>query len=245
MTLFHRSTRNVRLTHEGALFLPRAKSILGDLRDAEHVVMGSGAVPQGELYITAPVLYGRLHVLPVAAKLLHRFAGLSVRMMLLDRNVRIVEEGIDVAVRIGQIEDSALRCVRIGHVQQTIVASPAYLEKNGTPRKIEELVKYECIVGAGIRTSNVWKFGDDGRREVRIEPRFTINGIEGQIAAACADLGLTNLLDYQVKEALAGGHLVSVLDDMQPDPVPVSLLFDGNRAAMPALRAFIDEIKLG
>jgi len=243
VTLFHRSTRAVSLTDEGAAFLERARRILVDLREAEQVVMGGRSVPRGQLYVTAPVMFGRLHVLPVIGALLAKHDGLSARMMLLDRNVRIVEEGIDVAVRIGALADSALRTIAIGSVEQTIVASPAYLAEQGIPATPAELAGHRCIAGSGVRTGNGWPFGAKSETIVEIVPRLTINTIEATIAAAEAGLGLANVLSYQSADAIAAGRLVRVLAEHAPSPMPVSLLYDAGRAAMPAVRTFIEAMR--
>jgi DNA-binding transcriptional LysR family regulator len=243
VTLFHRSTRAVSLTDEGAAFLDRARRVLADLREAEHIVMGGRSVPRGQLYVTAPVMFGRLHVLPAIGALLATHEGLSARMMLLDRNVRIVEEGIDVAVRIGTLADSALRVVAIGSVQQTIVASPAYLAEHGVPATLADLDGHSFIAGNGVTTGTEWKFGAKRDASVEVAPRLTVNTIDATIAAAQAGLGLANVLSYQSAEAIASGRLVRVLADHAPSPVPVSLLYDAGRAAMPAVRAFIEAMR--
>lgn len=243
VTLFHRSTRAVSLTDEGAAFLDRARRILADLREAEQIVMGGRSTPRGQLYVTAPVMFGRLHVLPAINALLAQHDGLTARMMLLDRNVRIVEEGIDVAVRIGALADSALRVVTIGSVQQTIVASPAYLVAHGVPALPADLTGHRCIAGSGVRVAAAWPFGAKGEQLVEIAPRLTVNTIDATIAAAEAGLGLANVLSYQSAEPIAAGRLVRVLADYAPPPIPVSLLYDAGRAAMPAVRAFIGEMR--
>lgn len=243
ITLFHRSTRAVTLTDEGAAFLERARAILADLREAEQVAMGGRSVPRGQLYVTAPVMFGRLHVLPVIDALLDAHDGLTARMMLLDRNVRIVEEGIDVAVRIGPLADSALRATRIGSVEQTAVASPAYLAAHGTPAAPADLAGHRCIAGSGVRTGTTWRFGGQGQTMVEIAPCLTVNTIDATLAAAEAGLGIANLLSYQCAEAISAGRLVRILVDHAPVPLPVSLLYDAGRAAMPAVRAFIDAMR--
>ncbi|MBB4858823.1 DNA-binding transcriptional LysR family regulator [Novosphingobium chloroacetimidivorans] len=242
VTLFHRSTRAVSLTDEGAAFLDRARRVLHDLREAEQVVMGGRSVPRGQLYVTAPVVFGRLHVLPTIGALLARHEGLSARMMLLDRNVRIVEEGIDVAVRIGALANSALRMVTIGSVRQTIVASPDYLAAHGVPADPEDMTGHHCIAGSSVRGGNAWSFAGRGS-PVEVVPRLTINTIDGAIAAAEAGMGLANVLSYQSADAIASGRLVQVLEEHAPPPMPVSLLYDAGRAAMPAVRAFIDAMR--
>jgi DNA-binding transcriptional LysR family regulator len=237
--LFHRSTRAVSLTDEGAVLLDRARRILADLREAEQIAMGGRSVPRGQLYVTAPVMFGRLHVLPVINALLASHAGLNARMMLLDRNVRIIEEGIDVAVRIGALADSMLRVVTIGTVRQTIVASPAYLAEHGAPTDPAELASHHCIVGSGVRVGSTWPFGARGDDIVGVVPRLTVNGVDATLAAAEAGVGLANVLSYQSAPRIANGQLVEVLADHAPSPMPVSLLYDPGRAAMPAVRVFI------
>jgi DNA-binding transcriptional LysR family regulator len=243
VTLFHRSTRAVSLTDEGAAFLDRARRILADLREAEQIVRGGRSVPRGQLYVTAPVMFGRLHVLPVIDALLAKHDGLTARMMLLDRNVRIIEEGIDVAVRIGALADSALRVVAIGSVRQTIVASPAYLAEHGVPASPADLKRHRCIVGSGVRVSNEWPFGSSGQGSVEIVPRLTVNTVDAALDAAERGVGLANVLSYQSARAIAAGRLVRVLADHAPPPMPVSLLYDAGRAAMPAVRAFIEAMR--
>ncbi|MBT0669328.1 LysR family transcriptional regulator [Novosphingobium profundi] len=243
VTLLHRSTRAVSLTDEGAALLDRARRLLADLREAEQVAMGGRSVPRGQLYVTAPVVFGRLHVLPVINALLARHAGLNVRMMLLDRNVRIIEEGIDVAVRIGALADSSLRAVTIGSVRQTIVASPAYLAEHGVPDDPAELASHHCIVGSAVRAGPKWSFGARGDRTVEVPSRLTVNSIDAAIAAARDGVGLANVLSYQSAAHIAQGHLVEVLRDHAPDPMPVSLLYDPGRAAMPAIRVFLEAMR--
>ncbi|QDC39603.1 LysR family transcriptional regulator [Sphingobium fuliginis] len=243
VTLFHRSTRAVSLTDEGAAFLDRARRIMSDLREAEQIVMGGRSAPRGQLYVTAPVMFGRLHVLPAIGALLAAHDGLSARMMLIDRNVRIVEEGIDVAVRIGPLADSALRVMSIGSVRQTIVASPAYLAAHGVPATPADLAGHRCIVGSGIRIGAAWRFSGKAESTVEVAPRLTVNTIDGTIAAAEAGVGVANVLSYQAAEAVAAGRLVRLLEDHAPPPVPVSLLYDAGRAAMPAVRLFLEAMR--
>ncbi|MDB5723548.1 MAG: LysR family transcriptional regulator [Novosphingobium sp.] len=243
VSLFHRSTRAVSLTDEGATLLERARKILGDLREAEQITTGGRSVPRGQLFVTAPVVFGRLHVLPIISALLAKYDGLTARLMLLDRNVRIVEEGIDVAVRIGRLADSTLRSVVIGTVHQTIVASPAYLAERGAPLIPGDLSKHHCIAGSGVPVGNSWVFGAKGDKIVEVAPRLTIDTIDATIAAAEAGLGVANLLSYQSAEAIATGRLVRLLWEDAPPPMPVSLLYDAGRAAMPAVRTFIEAMR--
>jgi DNA-binding transcriptional LysR family regulator len=243
VTLFQRSTRAVSLTDEGAAFLERARQILTDLREAEQIVQGGRSVPRGQLYVTAPVMFGRLHVLPVVGALLAKHDGLTARMMLLDRNVRIVEEGIDVAVRIGALADSTLRTLPLGSVRQTIVASPAYLAEHGMPHDPADLRDRHCIVGSGPRAGGTWLFGPKGRAAVEVVARLRIDTVDATLAAAEAGIGLASVLSYQSAEAIAAGRLVRVLREHTPPAMPVSLIYDAGRAAMPAVRAFIEAMR--
>lgn len=237
VSLFRRSTRSIALTSEGAIFLEQAHEILLRLQEAEHAAMGGQAAPRGELYVTAPVVFGRLHVLRVIADLLAAHPDLSVRLQLLDRNIRLVEEGIDVAVRIGGLRDSSLRAVPIGAVRQILVASPAYCERRGRPVHPTDLGGHDIIAGDNIRTGTHWRFGS--RSQVTVTPRLTVTSIDAQLAAAVAGLGIANVLTYQAAERLDDGTLCTVLDDHVPAPLPIHLLFDVSRARLPAVRLFI------
>lgn len=233
--LFHRSTRAVSLTAEGAALLPSARQLLGDLAAAEQTLRGARAEPSGELHVTAPVMFGRLHVLPVVAELLARHDRLDVRLMLVDRNIRLVEEGIDLAVRIGPLADSALMAARIGQVRAVLVASPGYLSRRGAPQALADLADHDLIASTGPRGAREWQ--GKGRK------RLQVNTVDSALAAAEAGLGLANLLSYQVADALATGRLVEVLRPAVLDWLPVSLLFEGARANAPATRAFIDGMR--
>jgi DNA-binding transcriptional LysR family regulator len=241
--LFMRTTRSVRLTDEGAAYLARCRPALADLAEAERVVMGTRSEPRGTLVITAPVVFGRLHVVPVIAALLRKHRRLAVRLLLIDRVVHLVEEGIDVAVRIGALADSALRAVRIGEVRRICVASPAYLRAHGTPAAAADLRRHAVLAFAGIDASDEWRFGADGKTVVKVEPRLSVNGADAVIAAAVQGLGVTRVLSYQVRAEIAAGRLRRVLDDEAPPPVPIHLVFQANRAGAPTVRAFIEHAK--
>lgn len=241
-SLFHRSTRAVALTDAGAAFLGEARRILADLAGAEREVRGGQADPRGQLYLTAPATFGRLHVLPVVRALLEQHRELGVRMMLIDRNVRIVEEGIDVAVRIGPLADSSLKAVRIGAVRQMLAASPAYLARRGAPTRLAELADHDLIGTMGPRAVNEWQFAS-ARWRLEPRPRLVLSTVDAALAAAEAGLGIANLLSYQLADALAGGRLISLLPDEQPPALPVHLLFEPSRAALPAVRLFVAAMK--
>lgn len=238
--LFHRSTRAVSLTDDGAGFLPKARRILSDLQEAERQVSGTQAEPRGLFHVTAPVTFGRLHVLPVIATMLERHDHLDIRMMLVDRNVRIIEEGIDVAVRIGPLADSSLVAVPIGTVRQTLVASPAYLARHGYPAKASELSRHKIIGTTGPRSVAEMRTGGRG---AKIEPRLLLNTVDSAIASAEAGLGIANLLSYQVEDSIRQGKLIELLKPASPTPLPISLLFENARRSLPATRIFIAAMK--
>lgn len=240
--LFHRSTRAIALTNEGTAFLEQARRILADLAGAERELRGAAAQPRGQLYVTAPVMFGRLHVLPVVGKLMAEHRELMVRMMLIDRNVRIVEEGIDVAVRIGALADSGLKAVRIGWVRQMLVASPAYLARRGAPQAMSELAQHDLIGTMGPRAAGEWQLAR-GKWRLDPRPRLVLNTVDGALAAAEAGLGIANLLSYQLADALAAGRLIALLTDERPPALPVHLLFEPSRAALPAVRSFVEAMK--
>ncbi|GGJ55066.1 LysR family transcriptional regulator [Sphingopyxis bauzanensis] len=240
--LFHRSTRAVALTDAGAAFLEQARRILADLAGAERELRGAAAEPRGQLYVTAPVMFGRLHVLPVVGALMAEHRELMVRMMLIDRNVRIVEEGIDVAVRIGALADSGLKAVRIGWVRQMLVASPAYLARRGAPQTIAELAGHDLIGTMGPRAAGEWQLAS-ARWRLDPRPRLVLNTVDGALAAAEAGLGIANLLSYQLADALAAGRLIALLSGEKPPAFPVHLLFESSRAGLPAVRSFVEAMK--
>lgn len=242
VTLFHRTTRSVRLTEDGAAFLPRCRQALSDLRDAEEAAMGPRAEPRGTLAVTAPVLFGRMHVAPVVAELLCRHPLLSVRLVLLDRMVNLVDEGFDVAVRIGALADSALSSIRVGEARRVLVASLAYLEANGTPGSARDLGKHAVIAFTGVSASDTWQVAARGSA-AHVRPRLVVNDADAAISAAVAGLGITRVLSYQVSADLAAGRLQTVLDQDAGAAMPVSLLFQSARKGAPNVRAFVELAK--
>ncbi|MEY4269498.1 MAG: hypothetical protein RLZZ58_714 [Pseudomonadota bacterium] len=239
--LFHRSTRAVTPTAEGAAFVMTARRILTELADAERHVAGSRRVPGGPLYITAPVVFGRLHVVPVVSGLIAVHDALDIRLMLIDRNVGIVEEGIDVAVRIGALADSSLLAIRIGSVRPVYAASPAYLAQYGVPADRSDLAAHRLIVSTGPRAASEWRI--EGRQPAALKRRLTLNTVDAAIAAAEAGAGLANFLSYQVEDALAAGRLIEVLRPRDAEILPVSLVFDASRSRAASARAFVDAMR--
>lgn len=243
IVLFHRSTRAVSLTDDGASFLPRARAVLEDLAQAERELAGDRAEPRGELVVTAPAHFGRLHVVPVIASLIEQNAALSIRGLFVDRNIRMVEEGIDVAVRVGLLPDTSMKAVRIGAVRQVIAASPTYLRRHGRPVDDNDFLKHRLIATTGPRRLIEWRRGNGRDLAQKNRPRFTVNSVDGMIAAAEAGVGLVSLLNYQVEIPVAAGRLEIVEHVHDLPPAPIHLLFEANRRNSPATRAFIDAMR--
>lgn len=241
VALLRRTTRSVSLTSEGAAYLEQCRHAIAVLDDAERALRGKNAEPGGLLVVTAPVVFGRMHILPITARLLRDHSALGIDLVLTDRIVRLADEGVDVAVRIADLTDSSLLGVRVGETKRVLVASPAYLADRGTPTESHalrnhDLIEFDSPVGE-------WRFTERQHSKQRTEPRLRTNSIEAAIDAAVAGLGLTRVLCYQVREHLAAGRLVQVLAEQSPPPVPISLLFQANRQSSPNVRAFIDATK--
>ena len=239
LVLFHRTTRSVRLTERGAIYLKTCRQILADIEDGERRARGQDAAPRGLLTIAAPILFGRLHVLPIVESLLHAHPGLAVRLTLSDRDVHLAEGGVDVAVRIGELADSALIAIKVAEVRRVLVASPAYLRARGTPANPEALAGHDLIVFEGIEATSEWRFGPAGGTAFKVLPRLTVNNGDAAIAAAEAGLGVTRAVSYQVREGLAAGRLCLVLHDLAPPSIPVSLLHLASRQGSANLAAFL------
>ena len=238
--LLRRTTRSVRLTDEGAVYLERCRAALADLDDAALALRGAGATPGGTLVITAPVTFGRLHILPIATALLRKHPALTIELTLIDRVVRLVDEGIDVAVRIGDLSDSSLHALKVAEVRRVVVASPAYLAAHGTPASITALHDHALIAFTELDRGHEWRFGPTGKPAIRIEPRLAANTADAAIAAAIEGVGIARVLSYQAMDAIGSGSLVTLLDGFAPPAVPVHLVYQASRRASVNVRAFID-----
>lgn len=234
--LLARTTRSVRLTERGALYRETCRRVLEDLDEGEKRVRGEDAAPRGTLTVAAPLSFGRLHVLPVVIGLLREHPALAVRLSLSDRIVSLVEEGVDIAVRVGLLTDSALIAVRLGEVRRLLAASPDYLARRGTPVTLPELTQHDMIAFEGIASTDEWRFGDTG---IRVEPRLWANTADAAIAAAEAGLGITRALSYQLRGALESGRLVPVLPALTPPPDPIHLVYPARRQGSANVAAFL------
>jgi DNA-binding transcriptional LysR family regulator len=237
--LLIRTTRTVRLTEDGTLFLQRCQDALGEIDDAFAMVRGGGREPHGTLTVTAPVMFGRLHVLPLVITLLRKHPALDVRLLLLDRVANLVEEGIDIAVRIGDPPDSALRLLKIGEVRRVFSASPDYLRERRAPTTPVELRDHTLIEIEDERGQHGrWQAAATGRVRTGLT-RLSVNSMDAAISAAEAGLGIVRTLSYQVASHFADGRLVEVLSDQSTQTIPVQLLFQSGRRETPNIRAFL------
>lgn len=239
--VFNRTTRSLNITDVGQRFLESARRILSDLDAAEKEAVGESAAPHGHLTMTASVTFGRSALAPVVCDFLNHYPRVSVSVLLLDRVANLVEEGIDLAVRIGPLPDSSLVAKKIGTVRRILVASPDYLARRGVPRTPTELRLHSMIAFTGLMPNREWRFADGkGGSSVSFTPRLEINDAVASIAAAEMGDGITVALSYMVADKIRDGRLVPVLDSVTPPPVPVHLVHPQNRLISPKLRAFLD-----
>ena len=239
--LFKRTTRRVRITEAGAQYVENVKRILSELTEAEEAVSGTDAVPRGHLVVTAPAMFGRLHVIPGIATFLKRFPEMTVDALFLDRIVDMLEEGVDVGVRIGKLPDSSLRARKVAEVRTVLVGAPEYLKANGTPSSPKDLAKHSLITARTGNFSPTWRFSAENREiSLRIKPRLSATSNDAVIEAAINGLGITRALSYQVAQAVSAGKLKVLLEEWEQAPIPVNLVHREDRSAPIKVRAFID-----
>jgi DNA-binding transcriptional LysR family regulator len=242
LVLLNRTTRSVRLTERGHIFLESCRQILEDIEGAERRARGEDAEPRGALKVAAPLVFGRLHVLPIVTRVLMKYPGLAIHLTLSDRNVHLAEEAIDVAVRIGELADSSMIAIRLGSVSRVLVASPDYLERRGIPKTPSDLSVHAIIAFEGLEATNEWRFGPTAKL-IRVEPTLTVNSADAVIAAAESGLGVTRALSYQVRASVQAGRLVPLLSAFSPERLPVSAIYPARRGSSTNLGAFIDHAR--
>jgi len=239
--LLHRTTRQLSLTEAGAAYVAACRRILDDVGEAERIATGEYAVPKGELAVTAPIVFGRLHIVPVVAEFLAQYPEIRIKLLLTDRVVHLMEEQIDAALRIGELPDSTLMASRVGTVRTVVCGSPAYLARRGVPARPEELAAHDCIGFEVLESRRAWVFGDGkSAMSVPVVSRLEVNTAEAAIAAAALGVGLVRVLSYQVADAVGNGALDVVLQDYESAPLPVSLVHKGQTPLPRKLRAFLD-----
>ncbi|MBS2036949.1 LysR family transcriptional regulator [bacterium] len=239
--LLHRTTRQVRLTEVGTSYLEDCRRILSDLQEAEESTSGSYRAPRGTLHVTAPVLFGQTFVLPALLDFLDLYPEVRGRTLFVDRVVNLLDEGLDVALRIGQLADSALIASRVGQTRRVLCASPGYLEKHGVPAHPAELNRHRLCLSSGLGSAAHLEFshGLDKLRQPVSCPLTVSSNIEA-IRAAVAGWGLTRVLSYQIVEELSRGQLQIVLPEFEPEPWPIYVLHQEGHKVSAKVRAFVD-----
>jgi len=239
--LLIRTTRSVRLTESGERFLADSRRILMDLEEAEESAIGAHATPRGELRVTAPVLFGRNFVAPILGDFLHRYPLVSAQTLFVDRIVSLMDEGLDVAIRIGDLPDSSLSAVRVGSVRRITFASLDYLKENGTPGHPKDLTRHRLIFASAASVVSEWRFLDQGvPLNLKLNSRLRVNTNDAVIELVSRGWGVSRLLSYQVAPGLAAGRLITILDDFEPPPLPIHVVHQEGRRASAKLRAFVD-----
>lgn len=241
--LFTRTTRRVRLTDVGRTYLEDARHILTQLRAADETAVGAAVNPVGQLRLTCSTEFGRIYVTPIITEFLDTHPEMSAEVLMVDRIVDMVEEGFDVAVRIGPLPSSGLSAVRVGQVRRMICGAPEYFEKHGVPRTPADLKRHQVILNTPSGLATEWRFGHDLDQVVRFKPRLTLSSVAASIAAAQRGWGLVRVLSYQVGPDLVEGRLLSVLDTYEPEPLPIHLVHVEGRRAPAKIRSFIDFAK--
>jgi DNA-binding transcriptional LysR family regulator len=239
--LLIRSTRQLTLTDAGAAYVAACKRILEQVGEAERAASGEYSLPRGDLVVSAPVVFGRLHVLPAIDEFLGAYPEINVRLTLSDRNADLIDDHVDLAVRIGELSDSSLVATRIGSVRRVVCASPGYLSRYGVPKTPDDIAALPCITFDGLISSMAWRFAaKGGERAVAVRSRLCVNTVEAAIDAAIAGIGMARVLSYQAAGAVADGRLRIVLADYELDPLPIHVLHVGQGIVPRKIRAFLD-----
>lgn len=239
--LLTRTTRVVRVTDTGSMYVEDCRRILADIDEAELSAIGTHGLPRGQLVVTAPVLFGKLFIVPLLERYMKTYPEVEVNCWFVDRVVNMVEEGADVAVRVGVLPNSSLRAIGVGRVRRVVCASPGYLEAYGIPQQPSDLAKHTIIVPTGLSPHSEWRFADGNRPiSVKLHPRFTTTTNDSAVSMATAGLGIVSLLSYQIARELQEGHLKVVLSEYELSPMPVNVLHRGGRHTSMKVRSFLD-----
>jgi DNA-binding transcriptional LysR family regulator len=241
--LLTRTTRVVRVTEAGERYVQDCRRIMAELIEANESVAGSHAEPRGQLTITASALFGARYVMPVVTEYLQRYSQVSVACLFLDRVVNMMDEGVDIAVRIGELPDSSMQAMRVGDVRRIVCAAPAYLEKRGAPNTPDELITHDIVSANAVTRRPEWRFEKAGvAHNVKLQPRIVTSTNDSAIAAVLNGFGITRLLSYQVADYLADGRLVVLLDEFEAAALPVHVVHREGRYATPKVRALLDRL---
>lgn len=239
--LLTRTTRFVRATDAGLRYLESARRILAEADEADEAAAGVHASPRGQLVVTAPVLFGCMHVMPGIVEFLARYPEVSVNAVFLDRVVNLLEEGIDVGIRIGELPDSTMRAIPVGSVRRVICASPDYLAGNPGLNELRDLAEQTIISSSPVSPGMEWRLGN-GKQQIslKVQPRLTVTNNAAAIEAALMGFGITRLMSYQVASHLAAGQLVRLFPDYEPPALPIHIIHLEGRQASAKVRALVD-----
>jgi DNA-binding transcriptional LysR family regulator len=241
--LLVRTTRKVALTDTGAAYLASARRILEDIEETERIASGEFHAPRGELTLTAPVFFGRLHILPIVADFLAAYPEINIRLLLSDRNLHLLDEHVDMAVRIGRLPDSTMIATNIGSMRTVVCASPKLIDACGLPARPEDVAALPCVNFEFLSPASSWPFrsAEDGRAiEVEFSPRLSVSTAEAAVDAAAQGVGATRVLHYQCAEKVHQGALRLVLEDFEVEPIPVHLIHAARGTLPSKMRIFLD-----
>jgi DNA-binding transcriptional LysR family regulator len=239
--LLDRTTRHVRVTEAGQRYLDDARRIIAEVDEADDAVAGINAAPRGHLTVTAPVLFGRMYVVPGIVEYLERYPGMDVSTVFVDRVTNLLEEGIDVGIRIGELPDSSLCAIPVGQVRRVIVAAPSYIARHGAPATPQDLERHTIVATSGSSVPPDWRFQQGGSTQsLRVKPRLGVNNNDSAIEAVRRGFGMARLLSYQAAALLEGGELVEVLADYATPAVPIHIIHRDSRHGSTRIRSFVD-----
>ncbi len=237
--LVSRTTRTMALTEAGRRYVEASRRIVADVDASDQALTWDDAEMRGALVVTAPIAFGRRHVLPVVAEFLHAHRGMHLRLSLSDRLIGMIDEGVDVAIRIAALPDSSLIARRVGSVRKITCASPEYMASRGVPERPEDLADHDCILAGRVPPAR-WSFpARGGRRSVPVRSHLAVTTAEAAVDAAIEGLGIARVLSYQAADAIEAGRLEIVLERHEPPAVPVSVVHGEGRTPRPAVRAFV------
>ncbi|MCZ6830637.1 MAG: LysR family transcriptional regulator [Gammaproteobacteria bacterium] len=242
--LLNRTTRRLALTEEGRHYYERCQKILADIEQAELELSAEHSEPSGSLRVTSSMMFGQMHVSPVVAQFLGRYRQMQINLIMLDRIVNLIEEGVDVAVRIGHLADSSLIAIPVGEIRRVVCASPEFLKSSATVTRPQDLAKQSCVRFTGITPAPTWQFQDNHRSlNVHIESHYACNHAVPTIDACCAGLGYGMFLSYMVEPQLKSGALKLVLEDFEAPAMPVHLVYQQTKFVSTRVRVFVDWMK--
>jgi DNA-binding transcriptional LysR family regulator len=238
--LLNRTTRRLSLTDEGREYYERCKRVLAEVEEADAALSARRVAPKGRLRLTASAMFGRLHLAPIVAAFLAKHPALEIELLLIDRVVDLVEEGIDAGVRIAPLPESSLIAIPVGATHRVVCAAPAYLKRAGTPRTPADLAAHRCVGFSGLGQANEWTFGGDAPGRAAIRPVLTTNQGDAAIDACVRGIGCAQFLSYQVGDLIAAGRLKRLLREFEPAAVPIHVVYPHARLLSANVRAFVD-----